>query len=112
MLVRRGTGLDSLVLRLTREDFESKALAGNTAQSLTVAIVTNTFSNLNKYILQFGQIHFAIRTNNFAIWANSFVRLSTEDFQFCCRHHRVPCYSFLFTYMIRTSIMPVETLTF
>ena len=52
MLVRRGTGLDSLVLRLTREDFESKALAGNTAQSLTaVAIVTNTFSNLNKYIL-------------------------------------------------------------
>ena len=110
--MRRGTGLDSLVLRLTREDFESKALAGNTAQSLTVAIVTNTFSNLNKYIWRFRQIHFATRTNNFAIWANSFVRLSTEDFQFCAGTTQCPstvvC---LLTYMIRNS-MPVETETF
>ena len=30
------------------------------------AIWTNTFCNLDKYILQFGQIHFAICTNTFA----------------------------------------------
>ena len=46
-------------MHFSAEDFESKAVAGTTPHPVS-HIFTNTFTNLNKYILQFGKIHFEI----------------------------------------------------
>ena len=45
------------------------------------AIWTNTFCNLDKYILQFGQIYFVIQTNTFIIYAFSRLPDTAKDMQ-------------------------------
>ena len=74
-------------LWLTRVIHSSKLLAPLACHLLSCNTATNTFYNLGKYILQFGQIHFIIWTNifeslgkyflqfgqiHFTIWRNAF----------------------------------------
>ena len=62
-------------MHLSAEDFESKAVASTTAHPAS-HILTNTFTNLYKYILQFG------KKNILQFEQIRFVRLSTEDFEY------------------------------